>query len=157
MNQRPLRPCKKTGCPNLTRDKLGYCEEHKHISKEIKAKRDKYYNKHIRTKEDKRYTQFYNSIAWKKVRESALRIYHGIDIYDYYTNNKITLATTVHHIEELKDNWDKRADLNNLFPVSEANHNVIHALYKKDKLGTQELLKSMLERFREEFNIPPYL
>ncbi len=154
MNQRPLRPCKKISCPNLIRDMSGYCEEHKYVAEEIKSKRNQYYNKY---KREEKYTRFYNSKAWKQVRKYILTLYYGIDIYDYYTNNndEIVLATTVHHIEELKDNWDRRLDVNNLFPLNESNHNTIHNLYDKDKEGTQELLKEMLGRFKKEFNIPP--
>lgn len=31
MPRRPLRPCRKTGCPNLTRE--GWCDEHKDFGK----------------------------------------------------------------------------------------------------------------------------
>lgn len=34
MPARSNRPCKQQGCPNLTRDASGYCEEHIHLDSE---------------------------------------------------------------------------------------------------------------------------
>ena len=150
MNKRALRPCKKAGCPNLTRER--YCEDHIQAAEEHKAIRNKYYDKYVR---EKKYTDFYNSDEWERVRENILVTYNGIDIYAYYIDKEIELASTVHHIVEVKDDWDKRLELINLFPTTESNHNKIHQLYKKDKEGTQKLLMQLLERFRKEYNIPP--
>lgn len=155
MAQRSLRPCKQRGCKNLTRDITGYCEEHIHIYEERKTQRNKHYDKRVRYNKDKRYTEFYHSKEWKSLREYLLKLYNGIDIYAYYVDNKIVVANTVHHIEEIKDNWDKRLDTYNLFPLSEGSHNKIHTLYKKDKLATQKLLRELLERFRKQFGISP--
>ena len=150
MNQRYLRPCRRIGCNNLTREK--YCEEHIYIETEKKVDRNKYYDRNIR---DRKTTDFYNSDDWIKKREYVLSIFNGIDLYDYYVNKEITIANTVHHIVEIKEDWDKRLDDDNLFPTSESNHNTIHNLYKKDKEGTQRLLYELIERYRREFNISP--
>lgn len=151
MNRRPLRPCKRVGCSNLTRE--GYCEEHQHVVREKESQRQRYYDKEIRHKRDKKYSDFYNSREWEKFREDVLILYNGIDIYAYYIEKEIVLANTVHHIEELKDNWDKRLDVENMFPMSDGSHKKIHMLYKKDKEGTIRLLRGLLIRFRKEFNI----
>lgn len=150
MNKRPLRPCKRIGCPNLTRSKEGYCEEHNHILKEKKKTRNKYYDNNIR---DKTHSSFYNSKEWTNTREYILTLYNGIDIYAYYMENKIVLADTVHHIVEIKEDWDKRLDIENLFPTTKENHETIHKLYRKDKEGTQKLLRELLIRYRDEFSI----
>lgn len=155
MPQRSLRPCKQRGCIKLTRDIAGYCEDHKHIAEEKKAQRNKYYDKSIRHSKDKQYTDFYHSDEWESLREDLLTLYKGIDIYAYYVDKKITLANTGHHIKEIKDSWDKRLDIDNLFPLSGDNHKKIHALYRKDKKETQKLLMELLERFRKQFGISP--
>ncbi|MBA4509939.1 hypothetical protein H1057_18135 [Clostridium sporogenes] len=155
MAQRSLRPCKKRGCIKLTRDITGYCEEHIHIAEEKQQQRNKQYDKHIRYNKDKKYTKFYHSKEWKNLRKYILKLYNGIDIYSYYIEDKIVIANTVHHIEEIKDNWDKRLDVDNLFPLSDVTHNKIHSLYSKDKNGTQRLLIEVLERFRKQFGISP--
>ncbi|WP_257279271.1 hypothetical protein [Clostridium botulinum] len=155
MAQRSLRPCKQRWCNNLTRDITGYCEEHIHIYEERKTQRNKHYDKRVRHNKDKRYTAFYHGKEWGSLREYLLTLYNGIDIYAYYIDNKIVVANTIHHIEEIKDNWDKRLDVGNLFPLSDVTHNKIHALYKKDKKGTQALLRELLEKFRKQFGISP--
>lgn len=155
MAQRSLRPCKQRGCKNLTRDITGYCLEHIHIYEERKAQRNKHYDKRIRYNKDKKYTKFYHSKEWERLREDILKTYNGIDIYSYYIENKIVIANTVHHIEEIKDNWDKRLDVDNLFPLSDVTHNNIHSLYSKDKKETQRLLVELLERFIKQFGISP--
>ena len=149
MPKRPLKPCQKPGCPNLV-ERGRYCEEHKAEANKTfrqRTKRDKYYDKYIR---DKRAEKFYNSAAWIRTREYVLNKYKYLDLYDYYINKKITRANTVHHIVELKDDWSRRLDINNLFPVSVANHNVIDGLYRKDKKEAQKLLYQLLERWQHE-------
>lgn len=51
------------------------------------------------------------------------------------------------HIEELEDNWTRRCDLTNLFPLSNGNHGIISALYKRDpatKKATQDMLRGII-------------
>lgn len=152
MNKRTVKQCKRIGCTELTRNKLGYCEEHIHIAKEKETRRNKYYDNNVR---DKKYTDFYNSGEWDRARIDTLSNYNGIDLYAYYINKEIELANTIHHIIELKEDWDKRLDEDNLFPTSESNHNKIHNLYKKDKNGTQRLLRELMNRYRAEFGLSP--
>lgn len=40
MANKPLRPCNKTGCPNLTRDK--YCEQHLDLDKQPRQRNHNY-------------------------------------------------------------------------------------------------------------------
>ena len=120
MNKRPLKPCRRPGCSNLTRNKGGYCDEHTHVPKNKVNERKKHYDVY---KRDKRYSDFYNSPEWTRVRKYILILYNGIDIYAYYIQNKIVIANTVHHIIELRDDWEKRLDVDNLFPLSDDNHN----------------------------------
>ncbi|EQC1536941.1 hypothetical protein [Clostridium botulinum] len=155
MAQRSLRPCKQRWCKNLTRDTTGYCEEHIHIAEERQQQRNKQYDRNIRHNKDGKYTKFYHGKEWGSLREYLLTLYNGIDIYSYYIDNKIVVANTIHHIEEIKDNWDKRLDVDNLFPLSDVTHNKIHSLYSKDKKETQRLLVELLERFRKQFGISP--
>lgn len=152
MNRRPLRPCKYYGCPNLTRDKSGYCGSHLYIQEEKERQRQKHYNAYSR---DKKNQSFYNSKDWIKIRNHTLTLYNGIDIYTYYADEEIVIANTVHHVVELKEDWDKRLDIENLMPVSEGSHREIHQLYLEDREGTQKLLFDMLERYKKEFNIYP--
>lgn len=102
------------------------------------------YNKYRRNKKT---AQFYISAEWRRVRAIALAKYDGLDLYAFYVQKKIATADMVHHIIEIEEDWSKRLDALNLFPLSNANHGIISALYKRDeetKRRTQELLKEIL-------------
>ncbi|SDY69138.1 HNH endonuclease [Thermoactinomyces sp. DSM 45892] len=113
MPPKPLKPCNKTGCVELTRDT--YCESHR-------SEKYKYYDQWIRDPQTK---QFYQSVAWKRLRDQALRR------DDYLcqvclSGDRYTTAETVHHVIEVKRDWSKRLELNNLQSVCNACHNKIH-------------------------------
>ncbi|WP_242224492.1 HNH endonuclease [Bacillus cereus group sp. BfR-BA-01380] len=113
MASKPKKPCAQPLCAELTTDR--YCEKHK-------KKATKYYDKHQR---DSKATQFYKSTAWVKVREQVL-------LRDNYlcrhciSNGKLVPADMVHHIHELKDDWLKRLDMDNLLSLCNACHNKEH-------------------------------
>lgn len=142
---KPLKPCRYPGCPNLTSER--FCKDHQHEAEIQKAKANRYYDQHIR---DKKAEAFYKSKAWVRTREYVLDKYNHIDLYDYYINQRITKANTVHHIIELNEDWDRRLDIGNLFPLSSANHNVIDGYYRKDKKAAQKLLFQLIEKWETE-------
>jgi len=124
------------------------CEACRKKAEQARKDYHKYYDANVR---DEKTAAFYNSTEWVKTREYVLAKYKGLDLYAFFIQKRIVYADTVHHIEELKENWDRRLDINNLFPLSNENHNRIHKLYLKDKKGTQKLLFSLLARWREEY------
>lgn len=124
------------------------CNECEIKRQQFRSQRNKHYDKNIRDKES---AAFYNSTEWEKTRAEVLRKYKGLDLYEYYVNKKIVYADTTHHIIELKENWNKRLEISNLFPLSSGNHSMIHKLYKKDKQGTQKLLFELLKRWENEY------
>lgn len=137
----PKKICNFSGCNNIIPFNKVYCDEHEKNKSERYIDYDKY-------RRDKKANKFYHSTEWLKVREVIFNRYKGIDMYLYLTEGIIAISTTVHHIEELKDNWNRRLDLDNLIPVSEATHKKIHAMYSKDKFGTQELLFSLIDKWK---------
>jgi len=137
------RKCNAPGCHELTNN--SYCEKHKRESVKIKNSK---YDKLNRNKKAK---EFYNSSEWINTSNRVLNNYKGLDLYAYYVENKIVFANTAHHIIELMDDWDKRLDINNLFPVSSSSHKKIHLLYLENKKETQEMLFSLLDKFKKEF------
>lgn len=124
MPKRALKPCKKIGCNKLTRDKTGYCEEHKVLAEQNKKERNKYYDEHVRNKRDKKYRDFYHSKEWERVRQRALVRDKGL-CQHCIKENKITMADMVHHIIPIKDDWSKRLDLDNLVSLCHTCHNKI--------------------------------
>lgn len=109
--------------------------------------RHKEYKKY---RQDTREQSFYSSGEWLRKREDVKVFYKGIDIYSFYVLHTIEEGQTVHHIVELKEDWSRRLDNGNLIYLTEANHQLVHKLYEKDKEGTQKLLYSLIERYKRE-------
>ncbi|NFC89502.1 HNH endonuclease, partial [Clostridium botulinum] len=61
----------------------------------------------------------------------------------------------IHHIIELKEDWDKRLDIDNLIPLSDKVHKIVHRTYDrsdKDKKEMQELLRELKRKYQKEFS-----
>ncbi|KUO73440.1 MAG: hypothetical protein APF81_19720 [Desulfosporosinus sp. BRH_c37] len=123
MPLRALRPCKQAGCPMLTRDANGYCDQHKPLA-------SSQHMEYKRGRTDKREQAFYNSGAWRKARGAALRRDHGL-CQHCLRAGKITAAVMVHHLTEIKVNWLLRLDLGNLVSLCDRCHNKIPPTRRK--------------------------
>lgn len=135
-------------CGKLIDYALPYCKECQDRRTQEKAARHRSYDRHIRNKEA---TVFYNSGEWEAVRSMVMRRYKGLDIYEYYINNQIIYADSVHHIVELSEDWSRRLDVSNLIPLTQSNHSMIHKLYLKNKSKVQRELFALLQRWEKEF------
>jgi 5-methylcytosine-specific restriction protein A len=119
MPKRSLKPCAKQGCRELVQPPQRYCSEHAHIDQEQKAQAERYYDTRQRDKQAK---AFYASPGWRAVREAVL-------IRDHYLcqtclrQQRTTPADTVHHKVELRVDWSRRLDMDNLESVCSPCHN----------------------------------
>jgi len=104
------KACKEPRCPNIVPDgpeKRRYCDAHKHLEETHRFD----YRREPRDK------KFYNSIAWRKCRESKLRV------------NPIcedcgrAAARVVHHIKQAKEFPELRFRLDNLEALCDRCHN----------------------------------
>ena len=134
-------------CGKVIPSVMPRCNECQERYNRDKSVRNKEYDTNKRNKKSE---VFYNSSEWITLREIILNKYNHIDLYDYYINKKITYANTVHHIIELSEDWNRRLDPFNMFPLGESNHNKIHGMYKRDKKGTQKILLELLDRWKKE-------
>lgn len=125
-----------------------YCSECEPKVQQEKTERHKFYDTYQRNQKAKK---FYNSPEWLATRAHVLSKYKGLDLYAFFISMKIAPGTTVHHIVELEEDWSLRLAVSNLFPTSESNHNVIDGLYRRDKEGTQKMLRELLERWEREY------
>lgn len=103
------------------------------------------YNAHRR---NKKAAAFYVSKEWRRTREYTLSLYDGLDLYAFHVQHRIETADMVHHIVEIEEDWTKRMDISNLFPLSNKNHGIISALYKCDettKKQTQAQLREIIK------------
>ena len=121
MPRQPLRPCAKPGCPELVRPPERYCERHRWTEGERKRERHRVYDEQLR---DERATSFYRSRAWKAVRLQVL-VRDNYLCQECLRENRITRATTVHHIVPLAEDWERRLDPDNLESVCSSCHNRI--------------------------------
>lgn len=124
------------------------------VEQQKKKDNKKRYKKYSNVRLDKEEQSFYQSKAWKNMRSKVLADYVFIDVYHYYRYNKIVQANTVHHITEVKEDWDKRLDYYNMICVNKESHSEIHNLMlNKGKEKVKQMLLEFNKRFREEFNI----
>jgi hypothetical protein len=107
--------------------------------------RHKEYDKYSR---DKKSDAFYHSKEWELARITVRTLDKGIDVYIYITSSEVIFADMVHHIEPLKDNWDKRCDVDNLISLSTGTHSMIEKMYENDKSGTMKMLFEVIKRYR---------
>lgn len=110
--------------------------------------RNRAYDKFQRNKKS---DNFYHSEEWKRAKEYVMSIYMGVDIYAYYEHGRLEYADIVHHIIEVKADWDKRLSISNLIPVSAGSHNEIHKEMKKDAYAVQEKLRLYKAKWKKEF------
>ncbi len=80
--------------------------------------------------------------------------YNNLCLYSYYVDKEVKYCNVMHHIIELKEDWDKRLDIDNLIPLSDKVHKIVHRAYDrstKDKKQIQELLRELKRKYEKEF------
>lgn len=88
--------------------------------------------------------KLYHTQRWRDLREVVMVRYDGLDQWALSQHKRIEYAETAHHIIPTTDDESLFFALDNLIPVSRHSHDEIHALYKKDKAGTQKILKAIV-------------
>src|SRR5699024_7948679 len=114
--RKPLKPCKEFGCGNLTRKT--YCKKHEENAGEYMRN----YNKYVR---DPKIDSFYKSRQWQQVRALAYERDNGL-CQQCKSNGQLVQADVVHHIVEVKIDWTRRLDIDNLESLCHSCHNKIH-------------------------------
>lgn len=95
-------------------------------NKKNKAKYDKEYNK----TRDPKYVEFYKSKEWRTLRAVKLSQAEYL-CEDCKEKGIITLATDVHHMVPIKEDWSKRLDIDNLRCLCVRCHNKRHNRWNK--------------------------
>ncbi|MBV4417459.1 HNH endonuclease [Clostridium tyrobutyricum] len=152
-----MRICRWHGCNKLVSHEEVYCDKHKQMYIEYKHKQHKARDNMIRhDKDEYKLKKFYKSIPWIRCRLSVIRRCMYMDILELYNTGRIVEGYTVHHIIELRDDWTKRLDIDNLIYLTESNHRKVHTLYDKDKetkLKTQRMLIEIIKKFKTDYSI----
>lgn len=94
-----------------------------------------------------KYVRFYHSRAWQRARQMALTRDHYL-CQVCYRQGRVTPARTVHHIVHIKDNWDKRLDLDNLETICLECHNQEHP--EKGAKNKEQVLRRYKQRHRND-------
>ena len=74
---------------------------------------------------DPKLVAFYHGVKWKRLRESVL----SRDNYlcqDCLASNRLVAAEEVHHIIEVKEDWNKRYEEDNLISLCKSCHRKRH-------------------------------
>jgi len=123
MTWKPMRLCNHPHCGNKSHH--SYCDEHR---KEAQQRQDRQYDK---TKRDNKYTEFYKSGEWRLLRK---RFIHKNPLCaKCLDNGESTPADVVDHIEEIKDNFERRLDESNLMSLCHACHNEKTAIVRASR------------------------
>ncbi|AAO36630.1 HNH endonuclease (endogenous virus) [Clostridium phage phiCTC2B] len=119
-----------------------YCND---CSKKFEEQNRERYRHYKKNRKDKKEQRFYVSKEWTIIRDTVKQRDRGLCKLCLSKCN-ITYMDTVHHIEELKDCWDKRLDPGNLISLCESCHQKVHEEYKNNKLDIQKELEKLIER-----------
>lgn len=141
----PKNICNFSDCHRIIPGNKKYCPEHEKEMERFKQEKNRRYDTKIRYKRDKRYTEFYHSKEWEILRDYIIKKYKGLDVFAYCIENRIVPATTGHHIIGLKEDYSKGLVIDNIIPVSDESHRKIHAMYNRNRKGTQKMLKELLQ------------
>lgn len=110
--------CANTLCRQRIKDTERFCPKHRGES-------DKQYNKDVRFNKDNiQYARFYASSAWREVRAIKLSIQPMCEVC--LEAGRLTEAKLVHHIVEVRDDYSRRLDIDNLQSICQACHNAHH-------------------------------
>lgn len=145
----PLKKlCGRAGCNQIVDIGVTYCDKHQVEYEENQKQR---HNQYKQQRDDKKEQAFYCSDAWLKTRGLSKTRYNGLCLWSYYILNRIVFCDVVHHIVELKEQWDLRLSVANLIPLSESIHQQIHQIYKQGKKEeVQKILRQLKKRWEEE-------
>ncbi len=125
---KPMHLCNHPGCMTLIPFDQRYCDKHEYrkpISYADKEQRHLMnkatYYKRTHSKHEGKYQQFYRSTAWKKLSHHWLMTHPlcvSCEAQGIYRKGDL-----VDHIVELRDDWTKRLDPDNLQTLCYACHN----------------------------------
>ena len=132
-------------CPRCNRRLVSISKKYCEV---CEAKANTRHKEYKRYRTDDKEQRFYSDPDWIRKREKIKYTDNGYCLLCLNNNGHRTMDT-VHHIVELKEDWNKRFDDNNLISLCESCHQVVHRQYKTcEKKKVQDKLKAILRRFR---------
>lgn len=108
---KPQRKCNHRSCRTLIPYDERYCDEHRGVTNKIYDRR-----------RDKQYKDFYNSTAWRKVRYQAMLRDEWLCVM-CLDGGIYKQAIIGDHIIPVRQDWDKRLDIDNIQALCHECHN----------------------------------
>lgn len=101
--------------------------------------------------------KIYDSKEYRKARRKVLDKYNNSCLFSLYVEGRKRKATVTHHIIEVLEDETRGKDFDNLIPLSDTAHKIVHDLYKINKKETQDILFNMLKDYEnEDFKLKKY-
>ncbi|MGQ5518782.1 HNH endonuclease signature motif containing protein [Enterococcus gallinarum] len=122
---KPKKQCNHAGCVKLVDYDTRFCTQHE------QARPKQTY--HERKAKDGKYLSFYNSKSWRKASE-LYRLSNPVCV-ECLKQNIIRKADVVDHIVEIKDDWNKRLDIDNFQSLCHRHHNAKTKQEQQKRLG----------------------
>lgn len=117
----------------------------------LKNRKNKYASSKNVIRKDYKEQQFYCSKRWMAVRDKVRHRDRHLCLL-CLDENKIKQVNAIHHIIELKEDWSKRFDTNNLISLCREHHTAIHDIYfdKKEKQKLQTHLFDLVNEINNK-------
>lgn len=110
------------------------------------------YRQYKHYRKDKKEQQFYSTKQWLTLSEIIKRHSLGMCLC-CWDKGIIEECTVTHHIVELKEDWNKRLDKDNLIALCSSCHGKVHKEYIKNKAIEQARLNGILRRYKDTYKI----
>lgn len=136
-------------CGKKIEDSINCCSD---CQGEIDKAKKEQYRQYQSSRADVREQKFYNSSKWKTVRDVA-RARDKWLCRLCLSDSLISEADVVHHIVEIKKDWDKRLDLDNVICLCNCCHKEVHIIYDKGSKNRQEMIMILKDILDLEFKI----
>lgn len=91
--------------------------------------------------DDPKYEKFYKGSRWRNFRKTVF-IEKGVYCTECLKESRYTVADTIHHVIEVRTDFEKRYDMNNVTPVCNSCHNKIHSNIKGARNKKEKTTKS---------------
>ena len=134
---RAAQKCRVPACNELTRERNGYCIAHQ---------------KEVRVYKSDKYDKFYRSKEWLNKRRYIIERDMGLCIDCLISKEEPVDEKIVHHIEPVKDNWNRRLENNNLISVCDSCHKKIEGRYSTGNFEKEHEKNRLINLLREYIN-----
>ncbi|MDU1413452.1 MAG: HNH endonuclease [Clostridium sp.] len=107
------------------------------------------YRRYKEKRKDSVEQSFYNSTPWLKKRDMIKDRDNNLCLICFLKYKLFISCDCVHHITELKEDWEQRLDEDNLICLCAKCHKEVHKLYiksLKDKEECKKMLRVLIEK-----------